>query len=114
MAPAQTSSDEPRWGHAKRARVQLTRSAWLLMCVMLVGSAVRGVSAQDTAAPDTTSRATVYPPPAASPATSSAATAPDAANATSAAPTGPTVPETICQGRRIARLEISGQGRVSA
>ena len=29
------------------------------------------------------------------------------------APTGPTIAETICQGRRIARIEITGNGRVS-
>jgi outer membrane protein insertion porin family len=29
-------------------------------------------------------------------------------------PTGPRVPETICQGKRIERIEIAGQGRVSA
>lgn len=29
-------------------------------------------------------------------------------------PTGPRVPETICQGKRIVRIEISGQGRVSS
>jgi hemolysin activation/secretion protein len=49
------------------------------------------------------------PPPSPAPATEAPAAAPAAAE-----PTGPSVPETICEGRRIAGIEIKGQGRVSA
>ncbi len=48
----------------------------------------------------------------ASPASAEAGGEPHAA--AQPAPTGPTVPETVCQGRRIASVEIKGQGRVSA
>jgi outer membrane protein insertion porin family len=40
--------------------------------------------------------------------------APPPAAASAPEPKGPSVPETICQGKRIAKLAIKGQGRVSA
>jgi outer membrane protein insertion porin family len=39
---------------------------------------------------------------------------PDAAGVGAPEPKGPTVPETICQGKRIAAIKVKGQGRVSA
>ncbi|MET0389918.1 MAG: outer membrane protein assembly factor BamA [Polyangiales bacterium] len=40
--------------------------------------------------------------------------APDAPAEPEPGPRGPTIPETICEGKRVARIEIQGQGRVSS
>jgi outer membrane protein insertion porin family len=80
-------------------------------------------SAPSASAPDAGSAAAPAAAPAAGDESEPAASAgPENATEASAAPaapatpeaTGPSVPETICQGKRIARIEVKGQGRVSA
>jgi outer membrane protein insertion porin family len=73
-------------------------------------------------APDAGTAEPQQPPQAAEPEGSSAPLGPgsgEPANETSenplgTGPTGPSVPETICEGKRISRIEVRGQGRVSA
>ena len=67
-------------------------------------------AADPTATPDASSEAE----PEGSAAAGAEPSPPPQAAEEEPAPTGPTVPATICEGKRIGRIEVQGQGRVSA
>ncbi|HKU40777.1 MAG TPA: outer membrane protein assembly factor BamA [Polyangiales bacterium] len=93
---------------------------WVLFvaCATLLVHAPRIAAAQPSAADAGTPPAEAAEPDAAVSSEPPAAEAAPAPSAPAYEPppenTGPRVPETICQGKRIVRIDVAGQGRVSA
>jgi len=121
MAPPEPQFSPAQPGHprtrklrsSERSRLSCPRrlSGWL--CALVLGLGVgRGALAQDPQPGDD------LPAPARpQPSSEEGETAQPKAAASaseSGGPKGPTVPETICEGKRVARIDIQGQGRVSA
>ncbi len=100
MAPREPNSIPLRSG-SQRGTQHVAGPAALVLALCFCALLPRGAHAQR-----------LLPPATPTPTEPVAAAAPDATAAAPAA-SGPSVPETICQGRRISHIDVKGQGRVS-